>query len=200
VTKRKELEPALAKAEAARKELEATLAEADAARKELEATLAEAEAALVDAVINSTKVDGDRAEANANLDKARVYCRLLHAALVELAGPVSIGFRCADLSCDLLFSPRTTCWSDCLEGRLAVPPQLESSSNCPFRISIPSPEQAIHRINISISAQEPSRRDALARSSIPRQTTDLLALILAYLLYFHIDVQLQILSLRSIFP
>ena len=186
MTKRKELEPALAKAEAA--------------RKELEATLAEAEAALVDAVINSTKVDGDRAEANANLDKARVYCRLLHAALVELAGPVSIGFRCADLSCDLLFSPRTTCWSDCLEGRLAVPPQLESSSNCPFRISIPSPEQAIHRINIGISAQEPSRRDALARSSIPRQTTDLLALILAYLLYFHIDVQLQILSLRSIFP
>ena len=169
-------------------------------REELEAALGKAEADLTDAVINSAKVGADRVEAHANLDKARAHCRQLRAALVELNGPVRIGFRCLDLSCDLLFSLRTTCWLDCLDGRIAVPPELETSSNCPFRISTPSPDQAIHRFNIGFSALEPSRRDAVARLPLVRQTIGLLALILTYLLYFHIDVQLQILKLPSMFP
>ena len=169
-------------------------------REELKAALGKAEADLTDAVINSAKVDAGRVETNANLDQARAHCRQLRVALGELNGTARIGFRCLELSCDLLFSPLTACWLDCLDGRIAVPPELETSSNCPFRISTPSPDQAIHRFNIRFSAQEPSPRDALARSSLPRQAIGLLALILAYLLYFHIDVQLQILSLPSIFP
>lgn len=168
-------------------------------REELEAALARAEAALVNAVINAAEVDADRVEANAMLDKERAYCRQVRAALVELNRSESIVFRCLDLSCDLLFSPRTTCWVKCLEGAFAVAPQLATSSNCPIRMSTPSPDQAIHRFNIGFSAQEPSPKDALARPALLRQTIDLLALSLTYLLYFHVDVQLQILSLPSIF-
>jgi multidrug resistance efflux pump len=72
-------------------------------REQLEAALAKAEAALANAVINAAKVHGARAEANANLDKARAHCRRLCAALVALKRPAPIGFRCLDLSCDLLF-------------------------------------------------------------------------------------------------
>jgi hypothetical protein len=53
-------------------------------REELEAALAKAEAALAKAVINAGKVDSDRAEANAKLDNARAHCRRAHMALIEL--------------------------------------------------------------------------------------------------------------------
>src|ERR1035437_7032067 len=68
---------------AKREELESALAEAEAARERLEAALAKAEAALVDTVTDAFKIDANRAEASAKVEKARARCRQLHAALAE---------------------------------------------------------------------------------------------------------------------
>jgi hypothetical protein len=169
-------------------------------REELEAALAKAEAALANAAINAAKVDGDPAEANANLDKARAYCRRIHAALVKL-----------NLSESIDWSGE---WIDTLikqleevsnRGATASPSSRQSSEHAVGDENKRSQDESrrrkpIHRFNIGFSAQERSPRDALARSTLIRQTIELLALILTYLLYFHIDVQLQILRLPSIFP
>jgi DNA-binding phage protein len=69
--------------ETKREELESAIAEAEAARQYLEAALAKAEAALIDTVTNASKIDANRAEAAAKVDKARARCRQLYAALVE---------------------------------------------------------------------------------------------------------------------
>ena len=51
--------------------------------KILEAALVKAEAVLANAVTISANIDGDKADANDNLDKARAYCRQAHAALIK---------------------------------------------------------------------------------------------------------------------
>ena len=66
-----------------REELEAALAKAEAAREYLEAALAKAEAALVNTVTDASKIDANRAEASAKLDKARANCVRARAALRE---------------------------------------------------------------------------------------------------------------------
>jgi len=194
-------------------------------REELETTLAKAEAALADALGNSANAGADCVEATANLDKvraycgqlrtvllelsrsestakldqARAYCRELRTVFLELNRSAAIPFRCLELSCALLVSPRTTCWLDYLEAAVATGRRLETSSNSLIRAAAPSPGQALHRFDTEFSAQEPGFKDARARPSLVRQTVGFLALVMAYLLYFHIDVQLQILSLPSIF-
>lgn len=52
-------------------------------RKELEAALATAEAALAVAVTIAANVDLGQAEAIDKLEKARGYCRQAHAALIK---------------------------------------------------------------------------------------------------------------------
>jgi hypothetical protein len=140
-----------------------------------------------------------RPESIASLDKARAYCRQLRTVFLELNRSASIPFHCLELSCALLGSPRTTCWLNYLEGAVAVASRLETSSNYLTSVTAPSPDQALHRFNTEFSAQEPIPGDTRARLSLIRQTVGFLALIMAYLLYFHVDVQLQILSLPSIF-
>ncbi len=49
----------------------------------LETTLAEAEASLGNAIAEAAKTDADQADANANIEKARTYCRQAHAALIR---------------------------------------------------------------------------------------------------------------------
>ena len=168
-------------------------------REELEAALAKVEVDLTDAVINAAKVDAHRLEANAHLDKARAYCRQVRAALVKLNRSESI-----DWSGE---------WIDTLIKQLgevskrratASPPSRQLSEHAVRGENKRSQDESrrrksIHRFNIGFSAQEPSSRDALARPPLLRQTIGLLALILAYLLYFHVDVQLQIVSLPSTF-
>lgn len=52
-------------------------------QKELEAALATAEAALATAVTIAARVDGGQIEAIDKLEKARDYCRQAHAALAK---------------------------------------------------------------------------------------------------------------------
>jgi len=168
-------------------------------RDELEAALAKAEAALAKAVINAAKVDGDPAKANAKLDKARANCRRIRVALIELDDSELIAW-----SRKWINTPTKQSGEDSKRSAGASPPSRPSSEH-PVRGENKksqhesSPRKAIHRINIGFSAQDPKPGDARARPSLLRQAVGLFALILTYLLYFHVDVQLQILSLPSIF-
>jgi hypothetical protein len=170
-------------------------------REELEAALAKAEAALVVAVISSATVDGDRVEANANLDKARAYCRQVRGALVELNHTESMA--CSGEHIDA----RTKLLEEVSkQGATATasPPSRQLSEHVVRGENKRSHDESrqrkpIHRLDIGFSAREPGPGDTLARPPLVRQTIGLSALILAYLLYFHIDVQLQIMSLPSIF-
>ena len=54
-------------------------------QEELKAALAKAEATLGNAITNAAKADADPADANAIIEKARVYCRQAHAALIKFS-------------------------------------------------------------------------------------------------------------------
>ena len=169
--------------------------------RQLETALATAQAALADTAINPVDVSAGWVGRKFKLDRVRAYCRELRIVFLELNPSATVPFRCDEPSCALLRSPRTTCWLNHLEGVIAADRRLETFASSLTRAGAPTPDQANHRFNnIAFPAQEPSPTDARVRPFLPRQTIDLLALILAYLLYFHIDVQLQIVSLLSSFP
>lgn len=183
-----------------REALEAALSQAEAAREYLEADLAKAKAALVNTVTDASKIDANSAEANAKVDKARARCRQLRAALVEMDH--SEGITRSRERLDTLIKQ-----SEELSKREATAstPSIQSRDHALRGETKRSQDESrkrkpIHRFKIRFSGQEPSPRDVLARSRLIYQTIELLALILTYLLYFHIDVQLQILRLPSIFP
>jgi len=182
-----------------RKELEAALAQAEAAREYLEAALAKAEAALVNTVTDAAKIDANRAEANAKVDKVRARCRQLRTALIDPDHSERITRSRERL--DTLVKQ-----SDELSKREATAstPSIQSRDHDLRGGNKRSQDESrrrkpIHQFKMGFSGQEPSPRDALARSTLIRQTIELLGLVFAYLLYFHIDVQLQILRLPLIF-
>lgn len=168
-------------------------------REELEAALAKAEAALADAVISASTVDADRAEANANLEKARAYCRRVRAALIELNRSKPTARSGEEI--------------DILIRQLLEVSKLMAGARSPSRQLSEHPvrgknnrsqdesrrQEPVHGFNIGFLAHELSPRDALARQSLIRQTIGLSALTLAFLQYYYFDVQLQILSLPSNF-
>lgn len=172
-----------------REELEAALAHAEAAREILEAALAEAQAALVNTVTDVSKADADWAEASAKVEKARVRCRQLRAALRDPA------------LAELITRSRERI--DTLTKQTGELPKREATASPPF---IQPREHAVHGENKR--SQDESRRrklidrfsNALATSPHVRETIGLLALVLAYLQYYYFDVQLQIMGLPSIFP
>lgn len=182
-----------------REELESALAEADAAREQLEAALVKAEAALVNTVTDASKIDANRAEASAKVEKARARCRQLHAALVE-PGQSEIITR----SRKRVGTPVRQSVEDSKPSAATSSPSIPSSEHAvrggnKTSQDEPRQQEPIHRTDISASTQEPSRSDVRARPYLLRQTIGFLALVLAYLAYFHVDVQLQIVSLPSIF-
>jgi hypothetical protein len=170
-----------------REELEAALAQAETARKYLEAALAEAEAALFNTVTDGAKIDANRAEASAKVDKARARCRELRAALVR--------------------SSRSKVRTRSRE-RIGIPiKQSDELSKREVTASAPSRQLSEHAVHgEDIQAQDGSRRgkpirrfkDVLATSPHVREIFGLLALVLAYLQYYFLDVQLQIMSLPSV--
>ena len=182
-------------------------------REPLDVTLAKAEAALdADSVQGSHKlvrvraychqlraaiVELDNAQTAGNADKARAYCRDLRTACCELNPSATLPFHCLEASCDLLRSPRTTCWLGFIEGMTAATRQLEASA---YLTTAPAaaPPHAVRRPDIETSAQKPVLKKARAEPSLLRQTVGFLSLNLAYLAYFHVDVQLQIMMLPSI--
>ena len=183
-----------------REELESALAEAEAARARLETALARAEAALFSSVTDASKIDANRADTAAKVEKARARCRQLHAALV---GP-------GDSEVMTRSRRRMRAPIKPLEG-------VSQPSLAPSLPSIPSIEQTvgggnaikqdelrqqepIQRSDVRSSVQESPTGDVRANRQLLRQTIGLLALVLAYLAYFHVDIQLQIVNLPSIFP
>lgn len=169
-------------------------------REELEAALVKAEAALANAVINAAKVDGDRVEANANLEKARAYCRRLRAALIEVNRLIPATRFSEEFNIEIRQLLEV---SKRMAG--ASPPSRQLSKH-PVRAKNNRSQdksgrrEPVHRFNIGFSAQGLSPRDGLARGALIRQAIGLFALILAYLQFYYFEVQLQILRLPSIFP
>lgn len=147
--------------------------------------------------LRAALVELDASESIVNTDKARGYCRELRAVLLELNTSATLPFRCDQPSCAVLRSPRTACWLIFLEGIVGAPRQLETSSDSSDGVRAPVPGEAVLRPDPS--AQETRPEAAHAGLPLLRQAISLLALVLAYLLYFHIDVRLQILKLISIF-
>ena len=145
------------------------------------------------AALKAVRVSGSIAD----LDKARNCCRIVRAALLEVYPAEAIPFRCMDASCTLLCPPRTTCWLGVLERAIAPPPALKAGFAVPVAATPAPVTDARARM-----PQVPLLRQARARANplLARQGVGLLALIAAYLLYFHIDVQLQILNLAALFP
>ena len=183
-----------------REELVAALAEMDATREYLEAALAEAEAALVNTVTDASKIDADRAEAMAKVDKARARCRQLHAALVESDRSESIA-RSLEQT-EILIKQ-----SEQLERKEAAAGQpwiwlhgsAASAENKRSDHESRRGKQA-YRFGIGFSARERSLGHGVSWLPLVRQTIGFSGLALTYLVYYFIDVQLQILTLRSVFP
>jgi hypothetical protein len=192
-----------------------------AIQQEFDAALANAEAALARATIHSAdtganwantrpKIDHvrlycrqlraalaemDRSESAADGDTARAYCRELRAVFLELNRSAKIPFRCDQPSCSVLQSPRTTCWFGHLENMAAAPDSSTDGPIEPAPAPALAPAVSMHRaIPVSLP-RGPIRAVAHAMPSLVRETVAFAALIIAYLQYFFIDVQLQILSL-----
>jgi SHS2 domain-containing protein len=175
-----------------REELEAALAQAEAARESLEAALAEAQAALVNTVTDVSRIDVDREEAQVKVENARARCRQLRAALAK-SGHAELITR--------------------LHDRIVA--SFEPSGGEPSRQataeSTGSKELAgqAAQVENQKSQKEFRRRKAthpfintLIASRHMRRGVGLLGLVLAYLQYYILDIQLQISLLPSvvIFP
>src|SRR3972149_5185669 len=169
-----------------RQELEADLAKAEAHREYLEAALAEAKAALLNTVTDASKIDANRDEVNAKVDKARARCRQLRAALVELDHAGEFETRSRERMGTLIRQSEELSKQELT----ASPPSIRSRDHA---------VRGENRGSQDESGKEPSPKDALARSTLIRQTIEFFFLVFAYLLYFHIDVQLQIVTLPSAF-
>jgi hypothetical protein len=173
--------------EARREELEAALVQAERAREELEAFLEEAKAALVTTVTDASKIDANRADAEAKVEKARARCRQLRSALADPG--------------QLEFITRSRERLDALIWQSGEPPRDASAAN-PLskqaRPRAPRGESEGSRLGRAWKKQANLSRTALAISPHMRGTVGLLALVLAYLQYYFLDVQFQILVLPSV--
>lgn len=158
--------------------METALAHAEAARERLESALKAAEAALFTTVTDAARIDADRDEASARVEKARARCRQLRAALSDPS-----------------LSRAITRSRDRVEPPVARPEKPAPVP--PVATSLPSPAPAP-----AASRPAPQRPGLLRRigrlvagSPLLRQTIGLAALVIAYLQYYCCDVQLQIASL-----
>jgi len=170
-----------------REELKAALAQAEAAREYLEAALAEAEAALVNTVTDAAKIDANRAEASAKVDKIRARCRQLRAALVEPGRSE--------------FITRSHERIDTLTSQSDELSKQEATASAPSRqLSEHAVQGENKKSQDEFRRRKPIHRfkNALATSPLVREIIGLLALVLAYLQYYFLDVQLQIMSLPSV--
>jgi hypothetical protein len=170
-----------------REELETALAQAEAAREYLEAALAKAEAELFNTVTDASKIDANRAEAIAKVENARARCRQLRAGLVK-----SSHSKCITRSRERIDVKIPQ--SDELSKRAATAraPSRQLSRNAVRGENKQAHDDSlrwkpIHRFN-----------DALATPQRVREISGLLALVLAYLQYYFLDVHLQIMSLPSV--
>jgi hypothetical protein len=180
-----------------REELETALARAEAAQKYLEAALVKAESALVNTATDVATIGASRDEASAKVERARARCRQLRSALVNSNHSEFITRSRERVDTRVKQSEELS-----KREVTANPPSIQSRDHT-LRVENKRSQgesrrrKPIRLIKIGLPGQERSPKDAHARSTLIRQAIGFLALILAYLLYFHIDVQLQILRLLS---
>lgn len=165
---------------------------------QLEFALARAEAELASAATCAAIAEDDQGEAIDRLEKARYHCRQMRAVYVNFHHSAALAFPCLVVRCDFLFSPSATCWTQCLDDTHRNVPDWTDSEHCPYR-----PATSLHRRVRSAAASEANPRTSVTASKqtgkILRPALGLIALILAYLFYFHVDIQLQILRLPLLF-
>ncbi|TSA14730.1 MAG: hypothetical protein D4R74_07710 [Betaproteobacteria bacterium] len=189
------------------------------------ATLAGAEAALARAVIDSVDesatwtslnlrlnylrvycrrlraalIELDANESSAGIDNVRAYCRELRVVILELRPSAKLPFYCDRPSCLVSRSPRTTCWLSLLEGMTVAPGGVETNTDGSTGMRNDLPATAIRPSGAGWLARKTLSTDVHAVSLLPRQAIGLLALVSAYLVYYFIDVHLQIVMLPVIF-
>lgn len=187
-----------------REDLDVALAQAEAAREYLEAALVKAKAALFDTVTDASKIDANRDEASAKVEKARARCRQLRDALGKPDQP--------DQPDHSVFITRSRERPSTPINESDELSKREPAANLPSRNLIEDADhgeskrfqeessraKSLRPSRVGFLARERSLRNVIARSPLVRQTISLFALMLAYLAYFHADVQLQIMSLPSI--
>jgi len=147
--------------------------ELDTALVEALADLAQAEAELARTVVHHTKVAPPPAEGDAELEHARAACRQARARLLQLERAMP-----APSSDEQIEKPSRQA------DKLPTKPSRHWIANTKLRRAFPG-------------------APALARAvpdwrSIARQAVMLLALVLAYLQYYFLDVQLEVSRLPSI--
>lgn len=182
-------------------------------REELEAALAAAETTLAEAVMMVSKYGSVSDETNNRLEDARARCRRARKALLELdkaesamSTHVAIDAVIMELK-QLPVRGAASRASSRRSGEQAFRGKDRRSENKDRR-SVGKDRRSEDRstqrrptyFNKGFLAQNLGPKDAVARRLLIRQAIGFLVLILTYLLYFHIDVQLQILLLPSIFP
>ena len=166
-------------------------------RKELEAALAKAEAELAQAVIDRAKGDSDGLVTDADLDKARAHCRHARAALAELnrSEPAlapgeetgkSVTGSAAESKSGAAARPHSA------QSRGYIVRERDRARK-QFR-----PAQAIHQLISRFPGLKPGVGYASSWRVFARQSFMLLALVVAYLQYYFFDVNLQIVRLPSI--
>ncbi|MBE0626079.1 MAG: hypothetical protein IH606_14835 [Burkholderiales bacterium] len=150
--------------------------------------------------LRAAVVELDSVNSVANVETARDYCSDLRAAFLEMGLIATLPFHCDEPICAMLRSPRTACWIDCLEDLVLLHSASGTSASDWRLLPAPADPVSARRYDRAYRAQRAEAQGALPGPSLARQAVGLLALILAYLAYYHIDVQLQILHLPSLFP
>ena len=170
-----------------RQDLEVALAQAENARELLEAALAEAKAALLNTVTDASRIDANQEAASAKVEKARARCRQLRAALAEP--------KHAD------FIARSRERFGALPRQPAPLQERQAAANPPpQKAGAPAVRAGNDGSQAETRRRQPMQRfnAAVATSPHLRETIGFLALVLAYLQYYYFDVQLQIVSLPSV--
>jgi hypothetical protein len=182
-----------------REQLEIDLAAAELAREDLEAALARAEAALFNSVTDASMIDANRAEAAANVERARARCRQLRSALVELDASVSKaashgGNKTPVAQSGVGAKPAAPAGGPSIQ---ATEPAVRKEAKKTQAVDMK--RKPAHRVDTLILKKGRNAGGHAERPSLFRQAFGLSALILAYLAYFHVDVQLEIAKLPSNF-
>lgn len=171
-------------------------------REQLEAALAEAEAALAGAAIDLATIGVDRVEANANLEKTRGHCRNIRAALVKLSRSELVASSDERIDARIKQSGEASnreAGARPPSRQVSKHALRRESKSSPADSGQTKPSVRFNpvRFNIGLSARQSGRSDVPTGPPLLRQAIDLLILALAYLQYYYIDVQLQIANLPS---
>jgi flagellar hook-basal body complex protein FliE len=157
---------------------------------------AEAEWGKAESFLHQSELEWEKAQAR--LDAATAKRDQIVAALDELT---ALGFGARP-------SKRSGTWIKRLEEvfRPATTPatyaaqfgEHDARSGNRKSQDVSARRKPIHGFRIGVSTQDPNPQHALAGSALLRQVIGLLCLTLAYLQYYYLDVQLEIMSLPSV--